>query len=60
MKLKDWRIRRKWSQAKLAAALNTTQESISYWENEEVMPTKENIQAIMALTKRQVTANDFV
>lgn len=60
MKLKEWRIKSGLSQEEMATKLKTTQESVSYWENNEIMPRKDTLQAIMQLTKGKVTANDFV
>lgn len=60
MKLKEWRNKKGWSQEDLAKSLNTTQESISYWENEEIMPRKEILKSIIELTNGKVTANDFI
>lgn len=60
MKLKEWRNKKGLSQEDIAKSLNTTQESVSYWENKEIMPRKEALQAIMELTNGKVTANDFI
>ena len=60
MKLKDWRVRKELSQEDLAKSLGTTQESVSYWESNEIMPRKEMLQAITELTNGKVTANDFI
>lgn len=60
MKLRDWRIKKGWSQEDLAKSLTTTQESVSYWETGAIMPRREILQDIIELTNGKVTANDFI
>lgn len=60
MKLREWRIKKGWSQEDLAKGLKTTQESVSYWETGSIMPRREILQDIMELTNGKVTANDFM
>lgn len=60
MKLKEWRNSKGWSQEKLAERLKTNQESVSQWENTNIMPRRDILQEIAQLTKGKVTANDFL
>lgn len=65
MKLKDWRLKKKLSQAEFACGVSSlmnqyvSQRTISAWEN-GAMPRREWLIAIDKYTNHKVRAGDFV
>lgn len=67
MKLKEWRTNKGLNQEAMAVLLNQyskrrkiTQENISQWEGAGIMPRKPELLLISKVTKKKVTALDFL
>ena len=59
MKLQDYRKQRNKTQEQVAEELGVAQSNIASWENGIRIPTKENMQKIIAYTNGEVQPNDF-
>lgn len=59
MKLQDYRKQENKTQEQVADELGVAQSNIASWENGIRIPTKENMQKIIAYTNGEVQPNDF-
>jgi transcriptional regulator with XRE-family HTH domain len=59
MKLQDYRKQENKTQEQVAEELGVAQSNIASWENGIRIPTKDNMQRIVAYTKGEVQPNDF-
>ena len=59
MKLQDYRKQENKTQEQVAEELGVAQSNIASWENGIRIPTKDNMQKIIAYTKGEVQPNDF-
>lgn len=59
MKLQDYRKQENKTQEQVAEELGVAQSNIASWENGIRIPTKDNMQRIVAYTNGEVQPNDF-
>lgn len=59
MQLREYRISNKKTLSEIADDLEVSKDVYMSWEYKKRIPTKENMQKIIAYTKGEVTANDF-
>lgn len=59
MNLSEYRKKENKTQEQLASELGVAQSNIASWENGSRIPTKENMQKIIAYTNGEVQPNDF-
>lgn len=55
MTFREWRLKRRWTQKKVATALDVTLQEIWRWENNKNKPNLSNLYQIDILSNGQVT-----